>query len=449
LSSATYDPFGPATGWTWGNSTASTRAFDKDGNPSQIVTAGVTNGYTIDNASRITGLSDSGLSSNSFTFGYDLLDRVTSGTSTGKTRGYTYDANSNQLTTTGTVAFTDTIASTSNRLSSTTGGIARTYGYDPAGNTTSYTGDSFTFNDRGRMSQAIVNGSSTNYIYNALGQLIEKSGNGGTTLIVYDEAGHILGEYTSTGALIEETIWMGDTPVATLLPNGSGISIYYVHSDHLGTPRKVTRPSDNGLMWRWDPDTFGSLGPNTNPAGLGTFIYNLRFPGQYALPESGLYYNYLRDYDPQTGRYIESDSVGLRGGINTYTYVESDPVNGIDPFGRSKIYGNWCGPDWSGGYPKSWTDLTPREQRSAKDAIDPLDAACMKHDKCYDWCRMGFPCQQKQRSDCFKDCDKVLTDTAFRIAGWWGDIIGTAIARPGNRNEPNAPNCPSCTNGKQ
>jgi RHS repeat-associated protein len=334
LSSATYDPFGPATGWTWGNSTASTRAFDKDGNPSQIVTAGVTNGYTIDNASRITGLSDSGLSSNSFTFGYDLLDRVTSGTSTGKTRGYTYDANSNQLTTTGTVAFTDTIASTSNRLSSTTGGIARTYGYDPAGNTTSYTGDSFTFNDRGRMSQAIVNGSSTNYIYNALGQLIEKSGNGGTTLIVYDEAGHILGEYTSTGALIEETIWMGDTPVATLLPNGSGISIYYVHSDHLGTPRKVTRPSDNGLMWRWDPDTFGSLGPNTNPAGLGTFIYNLRFPGQYALPESGLYYNYFRDYDPQTGRYIESDPIGLRGGINTYGYVRGNPIRNIDRRGQ-------------------------------------------------------------------------------------------------------------------
>ena len=117
------------------------------------------------------------------------------------------------------------------------------------------------------MSQATVIGAATNYIYNALGQLIEKSGNGGATLLMYDESGHLLGEYTGTGALIQETIWMGDTPVATMQPNGSSVAIYYVHTDHLGTPRKITRPSDNGLMWRWDPDTFGSVAPNTNPAG--------------------------------------------------------------------------------------------------------------------------------------------------------------------------------------
>jgi uncharacterized protein RhaS with RHS repeats len=100
---------------------------------------------------------------------------------------------------------------------------------------------------------------------------------------MYDEAGHILGEYTASGALIQETIWMGDTPIATLQPDPvSGVDIYYVHTDHLGTPRKGTRPSDNGLMWRWDPDTFGSVVPNTNPAGLGAFSYNMRFPGQYS-----------------------------------------------------------------------------------------------------------------------------------------------------------------------
>ncbi|MEA3197013.1 MAG: hypothetical protein QOF32_1065, partial [Gammaproteobacteria bacterium] len=49
------------------------------------------------------------------------------------------------------------------------------------------------------------------YIYNALGQLVEKSGSGGTTVLMYDEAGHLVGEYTGSGALIQETIWMGDT----------------------------------------------------------------------------------------------------------------------------------------------------------------------------------------------------------------------------------------------
>ena len=333
LSSASYDPFGPATSWTWGNSTTVSHAFDEDGDPSQIITAGVTNGYSVDSAQRITGISDSGLSSDSWTFGYDLLDRVTSGSSSALTRGYTYDANSNMLTETGTVTYTASITSTNNQIASTTGGIVRTYGYDNAGNTTSYTSDSFTFNDRGRISEATVSSSATNYVYNALGQLIKKSGNGGTTLIVYDEAGHVLGEYSSTGALIEETIWMGGAPVATLLPNGSGISIYYVHTDHLGTPRKITRPSDNGLMWRWDPDTFGSVTPNTNPSGLGTFNYNLRFPGQYSLNESGLYYNYFRTYDPQMGRYLESDPIGLRGGVNTYAYANGSPIYWADRFG--------------------------------------------------------------------------------------------------------------------
>ncbi len=339
LSSATYDPFGPVTGWTWGNATTVSRSYTEDGVPNQIVMAGVTNGYTEDNALRITGISDSGLSSNTWTFGYDVLDRVTSGSSSALSRGYTYDANGNTLTETGTVAYTASITSTNNQIASTTGGLVRTYGYDAAGNTTGYASNSYTFNQRGRMSSATTSVGTTNYIYNALGQLIEKSGNGGTTLLVYDEVGHLLGEYSSTGALIEETIWMGDLPVATLRPNGSSISIYYIHSDHLGTPRKITQPSSNTLAWRWDPDTFGSLGPNQNPGGLGTFIYNLRFPGQYYMPETGLFYNYFRDYDPQTGRYLESDPIGLRGSsFSTYLYTRANPLTYRDATGRCP----WC-----------------------------------------------------------------------------------------------------------
>jgi RHS repeat-associated protein len=334
LSGVTYDPFGPATGWTWGNNTTVSRSFNQDGNPQQIVTAGVTDGYTVDSASRITAISDSGLSSNSWTFGFDALDRVTSGSSSALSRGYSYDADGNQLATTGTVAFTDSIASGSNQLNATTGAIVRTYSYDAAGNTTGDGTRAYTFNQRGRLSQATVGGNSTSYIYNALGQLIEKSGSAGATLLVYDESGHLLGEYTASGAVIQETVWMGDIPVATLQPSGTSMATYYVHTDHLGTPRKITRPSDNGLMWRFDPDTFGSLAPNGNPSGLGAFGYDLRFPGQIYMAETGLNYNYYRDLDTSTGRYLESDPIGLHGGSNsTYSYGNENPISRIDPFG--------------------------------------------------------------------------------------------------------------------
>ncbi|HKT32478.1 MAG TPA: RHS repeat-associated core domain-containing protein [Gammaproteobacteria bacterium] len=53
--------------------------------------------------------------------------------------------------------------------------------------------------------------------------------------------------------------------------------------------------------------------PNQNPSGLGTFAYNLRFPGQYYDAETGHDYNYFRDYDPTVGRYIESDPLGVIG----------------------------------------------------------------------------------------------------------------------------------------
>jgi RHS repeat-associated protein len=73
--------------------------------------------------------------------------------------------------------------------------------------------------------------------------------------------------------------------------------------------------------------------PNENPEGVGAFAYNLRFPGQYFDTETGLHYNYYRDYDPNTGRYMQSDPIGLKGGLNTYAYVGDAPSLYSDRFG--------------------------------------------------------------------------------------------------------------------
>jgi RHS repeat-associated protein len=78
---------------------------------------------------------------------------------------------------------------------------------------------------------------------------------------------------------------------------------------------------------------------------LATLSYNLRFPGQYYQAETGLSQNMQRDFDPQTGRYIESDPIGLDGGVNTYSYVFSNPLSLVDPSGlkvevRCRTVGN-------------------------------------------------------------------------------------------------------------
>ncbi len=337
LNGVLYDPFGPARQWTWGNSTLAVRSFDQDGNVDQLDSAGLRT-YAQDDAFRITGITDAVNPNLSWTLAYDLLDRLTSASKTGQSQTWTYDANSNRLTQGGTSSSTFTISGTNNQLSSVSGALSRTYGYDAAGNTTSYGGFTFSYNDAGRMTG--VSGPATaSYAHNALGQRVKKVAGGVTTYFVFDEAGHLLGEYDGAGALIQETIWLEDIPVATLRPNGGSVSIFYVHADHLNTPRRITRPSDSVIVWRWDSDPFGTDAANQDPDGdSNQFAYNLRFPGQYFDAETGLSYNYRRDYDPQVGRYVQSDPIGLRGGINTYSYVAGNPLSYFDPDGlRARV----------------------------------------------------------------------------------------------------------------
>ncbi|MDY6947413.1 MAG: RHS repeat-associated core domain-containing protein [Pseudomonadota bacterium] len=325
-----YDPFGPVRQWTWSNGSLSVRTFDQDGKITQIDSAGLKT-YSYDDAFRITGITDTINSALSWTYGYDDLDRLTGATKTGTTLGYTYDANGNRLTQTGTGASTFTMAANSNRLASTSGTLVRTYGYDNAGNTTSFTGVTFTYNNRGRMKSSTKSGVTTNYTYNALGQLIKK---GTSTLYYYDEAGHIIGIYNGSGALTEEIVWLGDTPIVSLRPkSGGGINIYNIHTDHLNTPRLITGSVNPGARWRWDAEPFGGGTVNNNPSGVGVFNFELRFPGQIALAETGLFYNYFRDYDPSTGRYAQSDPIGLIDGAGTYSYTRNRPVQAWDALG--------------------------------------------------------------------------------------------------------------------
>ena len=102
---------------------------------------------------------------------------------------------------------------------------------------------------------------------------------------------------------------------------------YYFHNDQLGTPQVVTDNTQQ-VVWKGKYDPFGKVIETTNQVEQ-----NLRFPGQYFDAETGLHYNYFRSYDPGTGRYVESDPIGLLGGLNTYAYAGGNPLSYADPYG--------------------------------------------------------------------------------------------------------------------
>ena len=96
--------------------------------------------------------------------------------------------------------------------------------------------------------------------------------------------------------------------------------------------------SSGTVLWSWNSDAFGTTVANEDVDGdNNNFTFNLRFPGQFFDSESKKHYNYFRDYEPGTGRYLESDPIGLEGGWNTFEYALSSPLNFIDLEGTNPI----------------------------------------------------------------------------------------------------------------
>jgi len=159
----------------------------------------------------------------------------------------------------------------------------------------------------------------------------------------------------------------GETVADAVRFVSSGVSapgINYVHADHLGSPQKMTDAS-KAIVWDAVYTPFGQVHSIT-----GTATNNQRFPGQYADAETGYSYNYFRDYDPTTGRYIQSDPIGLWGGLNTYAYAVDNPVKYIDPDGRA-VQGPGVVP--APGTPTPFNSDVAEAYGDARDPVPGLD----------------------------------------------------------------------------
>lgn len=352
LANATYYPFGPVAEWVYGNGRVMKRSLNQNYQPGFVEVigpGGLSLGYEFDEVGNLKKLRTAAQAEPPLrAFGYDGLNRLVEtkdGATAAVLEAYAYDPTGNRTSATVSGATTAYgYGSGSHRLNSV-GATAR--GYDDAGNTTQIggTAKTFAYNDLNRMSQYLESGIvKRNYAYNGRGEQVRTwLAANDDRYSLYAESGQWLGEYDSAGAPAQQIVWLGDLPVGVLTGSGVAQKLHYIEADALGTPRVVVDPARGAggtAVWRWEltGEAFGSTAPDQDPDGDSVaFVFDMRFPGQRYDAASGLNQNYFRDYEPGTGRYPQSDPIGLGGGISTYAYVGGNPLTRIDPSGLQVV----------------------------------------------------------------------------------------------------------------
>jgi RHS repeat-associated protein len=316
---------------TFGNGLVDNRSYDLQGRLlSQNLAAIDSRTYSYDKNSNMLSRNTTPQTS---VYSYDALDRLTGDQiDSDDAFTYQYDLNHNRQAKTQSSALAESYdyQSSSNRL-------VRHSQFTAASLPATVNDRQYVYSDSNRIFQVIDNGLlSAQYIYNDNGQRTRKlvydnsvaPAVTSATIYHYDLMGYLIAESDETGVAIKDYIWAeGMNPVAQIdISNGTD-SVHYLHTDHLMTPRFATTSSQQ-VSWRWEGESFGGAGDQE----LQTDV-NLRFPGQYFDKETGDHYNWNRYYNPSLGRYLESDRIGLGGGINTFGYVSTNPLKYIDPYG--------------------------------------------------------------------------------------------------------------------
>jgi len=332
-STISYLPFSGITNLSYGNALTRTIGYDNQYRIATIQAGSLQSlGYGHDGNGNVTSMVNNLDNTKSKSYTYDDLNRLETGAGPWGSITWTYDPVGNRLTQVDTSGASNYNYQTgSNRLSSITGPNLASFGYDENGNTTTENAKAYSYNQNQRLIRAAAS-QVGDYVYDAVGQRVKKTVTGVTTHFVFDQGGQLIYETASDGNWAEY-VYLNGEPLAKI--DADGIS--YIHTDHLGTPVMMS-DSSGAKVWEVEARPFGD-----GATATGTGSLNIRFPGQYHDAESGLNYNYFRDYNPAIGRYVEADPIGLDGGINPFVYVQNSPVNLVDPFGLGGCYVGYPG----------------------------------------------------------------------------------------------------------
>lgn len=308
------------TQWTSSNGIANTLSYDSDGRLTGISAASIQSlALSYDLANRISGITNGVDNTMTQDFTYDEMSRLTSVSSGADNEAFTYDANGNRLSQVlNSAAVTVSPNTNNNQIMGLSGSSNVTYGYDAKGNLTTVSGTpTFSYDAFNRMDNA---GPAAYYV-GPEGQRLSKTVSSVSTYFAPDAKGPLMAE--SQGGGWSDYIWLNGRLIGRI----NGDQILAIHDDQVGRPEVMTDPSQ-AIAWRAKNFAFDRQVTVANAVPL-----NLGFPGQYYDSESGLWNNGYRDYCPSCGRYVESDPLGLAGGINTYAYAGSNPLSNVDPMG--------------------------------------------------------------------------------------------------------------------
>lgn len=313
--------------------------YDKAGNITQINSDLGTTQYGYDNLDRLIQASPDqslqGLGLPSEHYGYDAVGNRTS--SAHQLGAWAYNADNQMVRYPSKTPFSQSPA------------VDTQVSYTPQGHTqqeiSGQDNKTYSYNAAERLIQyESSDGTQAHYRYDPFGRRISKSVTKDAatqvTYFIYSEQA-LMGELDKDGKLqlaygfnpvagqqelwSTDPIWQADAANGHLANNQA--NFYYLHVDHLSTPVIATDKA-GFANWKSVSEAFGLLKTIDDPLRM-----NLRFPGQYYDEESGLQQNYHRDYNSETGRYIQSDPIGLDGGLNIFSYVVGNPLGDIDPEG--------------------------------------------------------------------------------------------------------------------